>query len=105
LQVSGLLHLLRLLPCAHYFGLRKKKYRQDRTGSCRVRLSSKRDSKCFTNDKNASSRTTLNYGRYMHQWLYGLYVPVAEYTIADSVRLTKLLSDKSPPRAGCNAQF
>jgi len=31
-------------------------------GSCRIRLSSERDSKCFTNDKYASSRTTLILG-------------------------------------------
>jgi hypothetical protein len=31
-------------------------------GSCRIRLSSERDSNCFTNDKYASSRTTLNIG-------------------------------------------
>jgi len=63
LQVFGQLHLLGSggLTCAHCSGLRKKN-RQDRTGSCRIRLSSKRDSRCFTSDKNASSRTTLING-------------------------------------------
>ena len=60
LQVLGQLRLpgSGSLVCSHRFGLRKGD-RQGRTGSCRGRLSFKRDSLRFTSDEIASSRTML----------------------------------------------
>ena len=69
-------------------------------GSCRIRLSSERDSKCFTNDKYASSRTTLNIGQISTSGVAASSIPAAAYKITDYEPCRKLLADKAHPVRG-----
>lgn len=69
-------------------------------GSCRIRLSSERDSKCFTNDKYASSRTTLNIGQISTSGVAASTSRLPHTKINDYEPCRKLLADKAHPVRG-----